>query len=63
MMNDMKEQVRNLLDQLPDDCTIDDLQYHLYVLEKIRSGEESLASDGGIPHEEAKIRVRGWLKK
>jgi hypothetical protein len=62
-MEDVKTQVRTLLDQLPDDCTIDDLQYHLYVLEKIRIGEESLEKDAGIPHDEVKTRVREWLRK
>jgi hypothetical protein len=37
-MNAAKETVRDLLDSLPDDCSLQDVQYHLYVVEKIRSG-------------------------
>jgi len=35
-----KDEVRRLLQKLPEDCTIEDVQYHLYVLEKVRRGEE-----------------------
>ena len=38
-MHTTKQDVRELLDQLPDDSTIEDIQYHLYVLEKIRRGQ------------------------
>ena len=31
-----KQQVQKVLDQLPDDCTIEDVQYHLYVADLIR---------------------------
>ncbi len=63
-MENVKEQVRSLLDQLPDNCTLDDLQYHLYVLEKIRGGEESLERNGGgIPQDEVKRRAGEWLRK
>jgi hypothetical protein len=51
------------LRRLPNDASIEDLQYRLYVLEKIRKGEESLAKHGGITHEEAKRRMRKWLSK
>jgi hypothetical protein len=30
--------VRDLLKKLPDDCSLDDVQYHLYVLQKIERG-------------------------
>lgn len=33
-MSTTKEQVQSLLQQLPDDCSIEDIQYHLYVIEK-----------------------------
>ena len=34
-MNTAKKEVRSLLQKLPNDCTIEDIQYHLYVIEKI----------------------------
>ena len=34
-----KETMRALLERLPDDCTLDDVQYHLYVVQAIARGE------------------------
>ena len=34
-----KDTVRALLDRLPDDCTLDDVQYHLYVVQAVARGE------------------------
>jgi len=58
-----KQQVQHLLSVLPDDCTIEDIQYHLHVLESIRAGEESLAKHGPIPDDEVRRRLAKWLKK
>jgi predicted transcriptional regulator len=58
-----KEQVRAMLDALPSDCTIEDVQYGLYVLEKIRRGIEELDRGEGIPHEEVKRQMEKWLTK
>ena len=38
-----KDVVRDLLDQLPDDCTIDDVQYHLYVIASVEQGRAEIA--------------------
>jgi hypothetical protein len=35
-MNTAKDEVRSLLDKLPEDCSLEDVQYHLYVIEKIK---------------------------
>ncbi len=58
-----KEQVLILLDQLPSDCTIEDVQYGLFVLEKIRHGRESIDRGEGIPHEEVERQVKQWLTR
>jgi len=42
------------LEKLPDDCAIKDIQYHLYVLEKIRKGTERAEKEGTISHDEVK---------
>lgn len=47
-MSTTKEQVQSLLQQLPDDCTIEDIQYHLYVIEKVRRGLEVADKEGTI---------------
>ena len=41
--------------------SIEDIQYHLYVLEKIRKGQEDIADGRHFTHEEARERLRKWL--
>jgi hypothetical protein len=48
----VKEEVKSLLSKLPDDCTYEDVQYHLYVIEKIHRGIRRAESEGAIPQEE-----------
>ena len=38
-MSTAKDKVKALLDKLPDDCSLEDVQYHLSVAEKIRRGD------------------------
>ena len=45
-MKTAKQEVTSLLDKLPDDCTFEDIQYHLYLVEKIQSGIERAESEG-----------------
>jgi hypothetical protein len=58
-----KSQVREVLDRLPDDCTIEDVQYHLYVAEKIRRRIEKADAGQAVPHAEAEKRLEKWLIK
>ena len=51
------------LKRLPADSTLEDLQYRLYVLEKVRKGEASLAKSGPVSHAKAKQRLRKWLSR
>lgn len=59
----MKDEVAEMIHHLPEDASIEDIQYHLYVLEKIRKGQESIRDGKGISHEDAKIRLSKWITK
>lgn len=61
-MHTAKQDVREMLDHLPDDSTIEDIQYHLYVLEKIRRGQEDIRDGRHYTHTQAKERLSRWLK-
>lgn len=37
-MQTVKQEVTNLLIRLPEDCSLEDIQYHLYVLQKLERG-------------------------
>ncbi|MCR4320807.1 MAG: hypothetical protein NUV74_10800 [Candidatus Brocadiaceae bacterium] len=57
-----KKQAIKLIKSLPDDCTIEDIQYHLYVLEKVELGIRAIDEGRVVPQEEVEKRVRKWLK-
>jgi predicted transcriptional regulator len=56
-----KQEVEKLLTNLPDDSTLEDIQYHLYVLEKIKSGRADGDAGRIFTHDEAKQRLQRWL--
>jgi len=62
-MDTAKQEVRSLLDKLPDDCTFEDVQYHLYVVEKIRRGIQRAENEGTISQEEVERRLGKWTLK
>ena len=59
-MSTAKDEVRSLLDSLPDDCSLEDIQYHLYVVEKIRRGMDRAAQEGTLSQEEAEGKLAKW---
>ena len=50
-----------MLETLPDDSSFEDIQYHLYVLEKVKRGIERAETEGTVSHEDAKARLGKWL--
>jgi hypothetical protein len=60
-MSTPKTEVASMLKVLPEDSTFEDIQYHLYVLEKIKKGLERAEAEGGIPHDQARERLSKWL--
>jgi hypothetical protein len=57
-----KQEVERLLGHLPDDSTLEDIQYHVYVLEKIRRGQDDVAAGRSHTHAEARERLSRWLQ-
>ena len=57
-MSSPKAEVSSMLNALPEDASLEDIQYHLYVLEKVKRGLERAEAEGTISHEEAKARLR-----
>jgi hypothetical protein len=60
-MSTAKNEVQALLRKLPDDCSIEDIQYHLYVIEKVNSGLDAAKSQGTISQEEVEEQLGKWL--
>ena len=61
-MSSAMRAVKELVNHLPDSTSIEDIQYHLYVLEKIRKGREDISNGHHYTTEEAKERLSRWLK-
>lgn len=62
-MNTAKSEVESLLRRLPEDCTLEDVQYHLYVVEKIRRGIELADTQGSLTQEEVERRLSKWTTR
>ena len=59
-METAKDEVKSLLNRLPDDCSLEDVQYHLFVIEKVQRGMRRAEKEGTIPHEEVERRLGKW---
>jgi hypothetical protein len=60
-MGTAKEEVRRLLESLPDDASLEDVQYSIYVRERIERGRREASEDKLIPQDEVESRMRRWL--
>ena len=62
-MQTAKQEVSDLLKRLPDDCTLEDVQYHLYVLQKIERGLKDAEEERVFTQEEVEKMMSKWLEK
>ena len=60
-MGTAKSEVASMLETLPDDSSLEDIQYHLYVLEKVKRGVDRAESEGTLSDTEVKQRLGKWL--
>jgi hypothetical protein len=56
-----KEEVQDLLQHLPDDATLEDIQYHIYVKQKIAQGLADVRAGRVISQEHIEKRFARWL--
>jgi hypothetical protein len=57
----VKETVKQVLDSLPDDSTLDDVMHALYIKSKFERGETEVREGRGLSDEEARQRLRKWV--
>ena len=58
----IKDQVISYIKTLPDNVTIEDIMYHLYVREKIFRGIKAADEGRVVSNEKAKEIIEKWLK-
>jgi predicted transcriptional regulator len=57
-----KDAVRALLDRLPENCSLEEVQYHLYVMQAVARGDADVAGGQVVPHEQVEAEMRRkWL--
>ena len=62
-MSTAKEEVKKLLEQLPESASLEDIQYHIYVRQRIQKGLDA-ENDGKVfSQAEAEKRMARWLGK
>lgn len=58
----VKQKVRALLDRLPEDCTLDDVLYHLYVIHEVERGGADADAGRVMSHSAVADHLRRrWL--
>jgi len=62
-MASAKKAVLELVKTLPDDSTFEDIQYQLYVRQKIERSVQAAAEGHVKSHDQVKQRLAKWLAK
>jgi predicted transcriptional regulator len=58
-----KQEVLGVLDSLPDEASLEDVQYHLYVLQHIKRGRQDIDAGRVLSQDELEQRMARWREK
>jgi predicted transcriptional regulator len=56
-----KQAVLDLVRDLPEDASLEDIQYHLYVLQRTAKGVDEVDRGKVIPEDEMEKRFAKWI--
>lgn len=59
-MQAAKQEALNTIGQLPEDTDMDEIMYRLYVLDKIRKGQNAVEQGKTITSEKLKREIDSW---
>ncbi|MCE3242741.1 MAG: hypothetical protein K0Q83_3248 [Deltaproteobacteria bacterium] len=62
-MDTAKEEVRRILESLPDDATLEDIEYRFYVRQAIAAGVRDIDQGQIVSQDEVERRMSRWTKK
>jgi len=62
-MGTVKDEVRKILDQIPDNASFEDIQYHIYVCQKIERGLKDIEEGRVLSQDEIEKRMSKWLER
>jgi predicted transcriptional regulator len=58
-----KQVARQILDSLPDDCSLDEIQYRLYVRQMVEEGRQDIRKGNVVSQQEIEQDLERWLAK
>lgn len=61
-MSHVKEQVIDMIKNMPDESSVADIIAELYFRQKVEKGLRELDAGKGIAHKEVKERMKKWAK-
>lgn len=61
MAVDAKGAALRIIESMPDDATLDDIIYELYVRRKVDAGLEDVAAGRVVPHDVIEQDLQRWL--
>jgi len=59
-METLKNEAINAISKLPETATIDDMMYRLYVIDKVRKGQEAIKRGEVIPAKDLLNEINAW---
>ncbi len=59
-MSSIKENAIEMIKNLPENCTLEDIQYELYVKQKIEKGLADIDRGDVLSEEEADNEINSW---
>jgi predicted transcriptional regulator len=62
-MKSARKKVRKIFDQIPDDASLEDIQYHIYVCQKIERGLQDIDDGRVLSREQVEKRMSRWIGK
>ena len=61
IMASAKRFVLEIIQSLPDDCSVEDIQYEIYVRQRVAEGERAADEGKVVSHDQAMREAREWL--
>ncbi len=62
-MGSAKQVARELLDRLPEDCSLADILYHLYVRQTIEGARREIRESHYVTQEQIELDLAHWLQE
>lgn len=59
-MHTIKQEALNAISNLPDSVNLDDIMYRLFVLDKIKRGQDAVRNRETITTSELKNEIKSW---